>query len=139
MLDLPHVLPGAEELLARAGVRDRVSLVSGNFFESVPAGGDVYLLSMVLHDWTDEEAGRLLEAIRRAIPSGGRLLIIDAVLPEGDTPHFGKLLDLTMLAMMTGRERTEAEFAELLDRAGFRLADVGEMAAPTSLIEARPV
>jgi hypothetical protein len=80
----------------------------------------------------------LLETIRRAIPDTGRLLIIDAVLPPGDAPHFGKLLDLTMMAMMTGRERTEAEFAELLGGAGFRLVEVAQMAAPTSLIEARP-
>ena len=105
----------------------------------MPAGGDVYLLSMILHDWTDEEAGRLLQTIRRAIPHTGRLLIIDAVLPPGDVPHFGKLLDLTMMAMLTGRERSEDEFAALLEGAGFSLAEVAEMAAPTSLIEARPV
>jgi precorrin-6B methylase 2 len=138
ILDLPHVLPGAEELLRGAGVRDRVDLVAGDFFESVPAGGDVYLLSMVLHDWTDAEAKRLLETIRRAIPDTGRLLIIDAVLPPGDAPHFGKLLDLTMMAMLTGRERSEDEFAALLGGAGFRLVQVSQMAAPTSLIEARP-
>lgn len=139
ILDRPHVLPGADELLRGAGVRDRVELAGGDFFESVPAGGDVYLLSMVLHDWTDEEAGRLLGTIRRAIPDTGRLLIIDAVLPPGDTQHFGKLLDLTMMAMLTGRERSEDEFAALLGSARFRLADVAQMAAPTSLIEARPV
>jgi len=118
ILDLPHVLPGAEEML--------------------PAGGDAYLLSMIIHDWTDEQAGRLLQTIRRAIPDTGRLLIIDAVLPPGDEPHFGKLLDLTMMAMLTGRERSQAEFAALLDGAGFRLVEVSQMAAPTSLIEARP-
>ena len=137
VLDLPHVLPGADELLQDAGVRDRVELVGGDFFESVPAGGDVYLLSMILHDWTDAEAGRLLETIRRAIPDTSRLLIIDAVLPPGDAPHFGKLLDLTMMAMLTGRERTQDEFADLLAGAGFRLVQVSQMAAPTSLIEAR--
>jgi hypothetical protein len=93
---------------------------------------------MILHDWTDAEAGRLLGSIRRAIPATGRLLIIDAVLPPGDTPHFGKLLDLTMMAMLTGRDRTVAVFAELLGGAGFSLEEVAQMAAPTSLIEARP-
>jgi predicted O-methyltransferase YrrM len=138
VLDLPHVLPAADALLSAAGVRERVNLTAGDFFESVPAGGDVYLLSMILHDWTDEQAGRLLETIRRAIPDTARLLIIDAVLPPGDAPHFGKLLDLTMMAMLTGRERTEDEFATVLGGAGFRLVDVAQMAAPTSLIEARP-
>jgi hypothetical protein len=139
VLDLPHVLPSAEELLRGAGLRDRVELVAGDFFESVPGGGDVYLLSMIVHDWTDQQAGRLLGSIRRAIPDTGRLLIIDAVLPPGDTPHFGKLLDLTMMAMLTGRERSEDEFASLLGGAGFKLVQVAQMAAPTSLIEARPV
>src|SRR5437763_1859400 len=136
ILDRPHVLAGADELLRAAGLRDRVTLVAGDFFESVPAGGDIYLLSMILHDWTDEQARRLLGTIRRAIPDTGQLLIIDAVLPPGDAPHFGKLLDLTMMAMLTGRERTEAEFAQLLESAGFRLEGVAQMAAPTSLIEA---
>ncbi len=77
--------------------------------------------------------------IRRAMPDTGRLLIIDAVLPPGDTPHFGKLLDLTMMAMLTGRERSEDEFAALLGGAGFELVEVAQMAAPTSLIEARPI
>ncbi len=139
VLDRSHVLAGADELLRDAGVRDRVELVAGDFFEAVPAGADVYLLSMILHDWADSEAARLLERIRRAIPDTGRLLIIDAVLPPGDVPHFGKLLDLTMMAMLTGRERTQDEFADLLTGSGFSLEAVAEMAAPTSLIEARPV
>jgi hypothetical protein len=139
VLDYPHVLADAEELLGGAGLRDRVDLVAGDFFEAVPAGGDVYLLSMILHDWTDQDAARLLGVIRRSIPDTGRLLIIDAVLPPGDAPHFGKLLDLTMMAMLTGHERGEDEFAALLDGAGFRLVEVAQTAAPTSLIEARPV
>jgi hypothetical protein len=76
--------------------------------------------------------------IRRAIAPAARLLIIDAVLPDGDVPHFGKLLDLTMMTMLTGRERTRDEFAELLASAGFVLERVAETPAPTSLIEARP-
>jgi predicted O-methyltransferase YrrM len=138
ILDRPHVVSGADELLRAAGVRERVELVAGDFFASVPAGGDVYLLSMILHDWTDEEARRLLGVIRRAIAPAARLLIIDAVLPDGDVPHFGKLLDLTMMTMLTGRERTRDEFAELLASAGFVLERVAETPAPTSLIEARP-
>ena len=80
----------------------------------------------------------MLETIRRAMPDTARLLIIDAVLPPGDAPHFGKLLDLTMMAMLTGRERTQDEFADLPTGAGFRLVQVSQMAAPTSLIEAHP-
>jgi len=119
-------------------VRERVRLVAGDFFDSVPGDGDVYLLSMIVHDWADQEAIRLLQVIRRAIPANGRLLVVDAVLPAGDVPHFGKLLDLTMMAMLTGRERTRDEFRELLRAAGFSLERVVETPSPSSLIEARP-
>jgi O-methyltransferase domain/Dimerisation domain len=138
IVDLPHVIPAADELLRAAGIRDRVALESGSFFDSVPPGGDVYLLSMILHDWSDAEAISLLTAVRRAIPDHGRLLVVDAVLPDDDSPHFGKLLDLTMMAMLTGRERTAREFDMLLAAAGFSLQSVTHTPSPTSLIEARP-
>ena len=126
-------------------VRDESDILAANLDYHFAQGVDVILV--VDHGSSDgtaeilrayEQAGRLLQTIRRAIPDTGRLLIIDAVLPPGDEPHFGKLLDLTMMAMLTGRERSEAEFAALLDGAGFRLVEVSQMAAPTSLIEARP-
>jgi O-methyltransferase domain/Dimerisation domain len=138
LLDLPHTIPAADELLRATGVRERVTLESGSFFDSVPPGGDVYLLSMILHDWNDEEAIALLQTVRRAIPDEGRLLVVDAVLPADDSPHFGKLLDLTMMAMLTGRERTAEEFDMLFAAAGFGLASVTHTPSPTSLIEARP-
>jgi hypothetical protein len=139
ILDLPHVISAADELLSVAGLRERVTLVAGDFFETVPAGGDVYLLSMIVHDWNDTEAIALLQAVRRAIPDHGRLLLVDAVLPDDDSPHFGKLLDLTMMAMLTGRERSAQEFDMLFAAAGFALQSVTPTPSPTSLIEARPV
>ena len=139
LLEQSHALPAAQQLLSQAGVADRVTLTPGDFFEVVPSGGDVYLLSMILHDWADEEAIELLRVVRRAMPAESRLLIVEAVLPAGDTPHFGKLLDLTMMAMLTGRERTEQEFDLLLAAAGFRVERVVQTPSPSSLIEARPV
>jgi hypothetical protein len=138
IVDLPHVIPAADELLSAAGLRGRATLIKGDFFESVPADGDVYLLSMIVHDWNDAEAIALLRAVRRAIPAGGRLLVVDAVLPDDDSPHFGKVLDLTMMAMLTGRERTAKEFDLLFAAAGFELESVTHTPSPTSLIEARP-
>ena len=138
IIDLPHVLPDAERLLTEAGLRERVTLVPGSFFDSVPEGGDVYLLSMIVHDWAELDAIRLFKVVRRAIPVTGRLLVVDAVLPAGDVPHIGKLLDLTMMAMLTGRERTEDEFGRLLRATGFSLERVVETHSPSSLIEARP-
>ncbi|MEA2479954.1 MAG: hypothetical protein QOJ07_1876 [Thermoleophilaceae bacterium] len=120
-------------------MRDRVTLCPGDFFESLPAGHDAYLLSMIVHDWADADAKRLLDVVRSSIAADGRLLIVDAVLPGGDTPHFGKLLDLTMMAMLPGRERSAREFSALLADCGFELARIVETPSPTSLIEARPV
>jgi hypothetical protein len=139
IVDLPHVLPAADALLAESGVRTRVTLTGADFFTEVPGGGDAYLLSMILHDWADEQALALLRVIRTAIPDTGRLLIVDAVLPQDETPHFGKLLDLTMMAMLSGRERTASEFDLLLAASGFAIERIVQTPSPTSLIEARPV
>jgi O-methyltransferase len=139
LFDLPHVVGGAAHTLARAGVADRGSTVGGDFFAAVPEGADAYLLSFILHDWSDDECAAILGNVRRAIAADGRLLIIENVLPDDDSPHFGKLINLTMLAMLPGKERTESEFAALLARAGFRLERVVATAAPVSVVEGRPV
>jgi hypothetical protein len=72
----------------------------------------------------DERALVALGRVREAIAPRGRVLVIERVLPTGDAPHFGKLLDLTMLVLLGGRERTEAEFRSLYERSGFRLSRV---------------
>ncbi len=81
----------------------------------------IKLLSTVLHDWNDQDAQRILERIRAAAPRGARLVVVDVVLPDGDDHHLGKISDLTMLAIVGGRERTRSEFTELLARSGFVL------------------
>lgn len=138
VFDQPHVVAGAEVVLAEAGVGDRVELVGGDFFDSVPVGGDAYVLSMILHDWSDVEAAAILGNVRAAMDPTGRILVIDTVIPEGDTAHFGKLMDIVMLACLTGRERTEAEFAALFESAGLRHAETRTTSSPTSVIVATP-
>lgn len=120
LLDLPPVAATAYEQLAKAGLADRIEVLGGDFFTSVPSA-QVYLLSTVLHDWNDQDAQRILERIRAAAPRGARLVVVDVVLPDGDDHHLGKISDLTMLAMVGGRERTLSEFTELLARTGFVL------------------
>ncbi|WP_224391275.1 methyltransferase [Pseudonocardia sp. ICBG1293] len=120
LVDLPAVAATAHEQLATAGLADRVEVLGGDFFESVPSA-QVYLLSTVLHDWDDEDALRILGRIRAAAPPGARLVVVEVVLPDGDEPHLGKISDLTMLTMAGGRERRRSEFAGLLDRSGFVL------------------
>lgn len=116
----------------------RCSYVAGDFFASVPQGGDLYFLCGVVHDWDDERAVTILRNCRQAMPAAGRLLLLETVVPENDSKHFGKILDLNMMAMSSGRERTRTEFCTLLTAAGFRMSGIIATMAPQSLIEAVP-
>lgn len=137
--DLPHVVETAGPSLRAANVADRVECVGGDFFESVPAHGDAYLLSVILHDWNDADCIRILHSIRRAIPAHGVLLILENVIPDGNEPHLGKVIDMIMMTMLNGTERTKSEYQALLRQAGFTIDHVVATEAPTSLIVARPV
>jgi hypothetical protein len=136
LFDLPHVTAGATALLQSGGVADRCQIVSGDFFASVPVGGDAYLMKHIIHDWDDERATEILRNCHRAMQPRGKVLIVDAVIPPGNTAHFGKLLDLEMLVLTPrGRERTQAEFRELLKRSGFRLRRVVPTETHLSVVE----
>jgi O-methyltransferase domain/Dimerisation domain len=136
VFDLPHVVAEAGQRLPGYGLGDRLTMAAGDFFTAVPPGADTYLLSMVLHDWSDAEARQLLASIRKAAPAGARLVAFELVVPDGDTPHMAKMIDLTMLGMLTGRERTEAEYRELLEEAGFEFEGISATPAPVSIITA---
>ena len=109
--------------------------VAGDFFESVPAGGDAYIMKHIVHDGDDERALAILSNYREAMAEGGRLLVVEMVIPEGDAPSPGKFLDLEMLLFMRSFERTEAEYRDLLARAGFELTRVVPTPSPYSVIE----
>jgi len=136
LFDLPHVTAGAAALLQSGGVADRCQIVSGDFFTSVPEGGDAYVMKHIIHDWDDERATQVLRNCHRAMQPGGKLLIVDAVIPRGNGAHFGKLLDLEMLVLTPrGRERTQAEFWKLLKRSGFRPRRVVSTDTHLSVVE----
>lgn len=120
------------------GPRRRCSYVAGDFFTSVPQEANLYLLSGILHDWDDDGALSILRTCRQAMADDGRLLLLETVVPEGESMHFSKILDLNMLAMSSGRERTQAEFCALLRAAGFKIARIQTTMAPRSLIGALP-
>ncbi|HEY3610279.1 MAG TPA: methyltransferase [Pseudonocardiaceae bacterium] len=125
LFDQPTVVAGAGKAFTEAGVSDRCALRGGNFFESVPTGGDAYLLSNIIHDWDDESAQRILTNCRDAMAEGGRVLLIEAVLPQDGVPApIAKLMDLNMLVLCDGRQRSEPEFAELFHRCGLELARI---------------
>lgn len=124
LYDQPEVVAESGPVLKEAGVTERSTTEGGDFFDSVPAGGDAYLLSNIIHDWDDEPSVRILSHVRAVLPAHGRVLLVEAVLPT-DRPALNvKLMDLDMLVLCGGRQRTEAEFAALLARAGLRLTRV---------------
>lgn len=134
--DLPHVVERVATTVAASDLDGRLSGVGGDFFESVPGGGDLYVLSMVLHDWNDDDACRLLTRICEAGPSGARVIALEPVVPPGDQPHMSKVIDLTMLAMLNGRERTDGEMRDLFTRAGLVFDGVVATPTPISIVEA---
>ena len=138
LFDRPHVVRDAPALLEARGVEERVTIEAGDFFETVPAGGDAYLLSHIIHDWREDQCLTILGHCRKVITPGGRLLIVEAVLPAGDTPHQGKVQDMVMLVVPGGQERTETEYASLLASAGFRLSRVVPTASVVSVVEGVP-
>jgi ubiquinone/menaquinone biosynthesis C-methylase UbiE len=138
LYDLPGVIGRASKDIEQSGLSDRMHLVAGNFFESVPGGADAYFMRHIIHDWDDEKAGRILENVRRVISEHGRLLVVESVIPPGNEPYFGKLLDVTMLVIPGGQERTEDEYRTLFGKAGFRLARIVPTQAEVSVIEGVP-
>ncbi len=90
----------------------------------------------VIHDWSDEDAVRILTAVRRAAPPPARLLIIETLVAETSGPHMSTLLDVLMMAITGGRERTPAEYASLLRQAGFVVERVSPTTSPYSIVEA---
>jgi SAM-dependent methyltransferase len=141
VVDRAAVIPSAETYLAAAELAGRSSCVVGDFFASVPAGADVYVLSRVLHDWDDPDAARILATCRAAVRPDSVLLVVDAVLPERASERPAAIrMDLHMLVLLGARERTLAELRVLLEGAGFRLGRVAPTASPTGLavVEALP-
>lgn len=138
LFDRPSVITAAGSLLARAGVADRCDVVGGDFFEDVPGGGDLYILSWIIHDWDHDRSVAILKNCRQVMPNDGRLLVIEQVVPPGNQPSLSKLYDLHMLALIGGRERREDEYRALLAAADLDLTRIIPTAVPRSLMEASP-
>jgi hypothetical protein len=136
LFDRPHVVSDAPALLDAKGVSDRVTIEAGDFFKGVPVGADAYVLSHIIHDWSENRCLTILDHVRKAMSPAGRLLIVEMVLAAGDTPHPGKILDMVMLAQFGGQERTEAEYGVLLGKAGFRMTCVVPTSSAASIVEA---
>jgi hypothetical protein len=136
LLDLPHVVAGARDSMAKGGLGGRCEVVTGDFFAAVPSGGDIYLLKQILHDWDDEQSLTILRNCAKAMKPGGRVLIVEMVIPDDRRPTPAQLMDLNMLVLLPGRERTAAEYRELLARAGLTTVRILDTHSPFQIVEA---
>ena len=139
LFDRPEVTQAAQARLTAAGVHARCTVVAGDAFDAIPRGGDLYLLSRVVHDWPDDDAVRILQSCRRAMNDDARLVLVEAVIADRPSDQPGAvLMDLHMLVLGLGKERTAAEFSALLARAGFVLRHAAPASGRTgiSVIEA---
>ena len=137
LFDLLPVVVDAH-VLKDSPVAERCTFVGGDMFRSLPSGGDAYILRSILHDWSDTQALQILRNCRQAIADHGKLLVVELLLTPPNAPDFAKWIDLTMLVLLTGRERTEAEFRALYAAAGFRLTRIIPLGGP-AIIEGVPV
>jgi len=120
--------------------RGRVSLIAGDFFESIPPAGDIYVMKQVLHDWDDPRALAILKNCRKVMKTGAKLLVAELIIPEaGPAALLGSLLDIHMLVVHGGRERTKQEFGNVLRASGYKVQRVIATPTPISIVEALPV
>jgi hypothetical protein len=138
VLDLPHVVAGAGELLAGQGVAERCRIAPGSFFDEVPAGADAYLLKSVMHNWPDEKAVEILRVCRAAMDGHATMLLVERVIRGPNEDPDSAFVDINMLVGPGGQERTQLEYADLLDAAGLRLVRVVPSSSVMSVIESVP-
>ena len=143
LFELPHAIGGARELIAQSGLESRCEVVAGNFFDSVPKGGDLYLLKSVLHNWDDDQCRIILQNCRRAMPNAGRLLLVERVMPartQGSESEWAVArADLNMLVGPGGRERTESELGTLLATSAFEMGKLLATDLDYCVIEGVPI
>ena len=136
LFDRPSVIEGSRKSIEAAGLAERCEVVDGNFFESVPSGGDIYILSSIIHGWNDEDSAKILRNCHRAMMDNGKLLLGDVVIPTDNEPFFGKMQDINlMIASDSGRERTKEEFEKLYEMSGFKLTRIIPTQSLGSIVE----
>jgi hypothetical protein len=122
LFDEEYVITHCQPTLEKHGIVNRCQAVSGNFFESIPPGGDAYLLKHIIHDWDDERAIKILKNCCNVLDNHSKVLVMEMVVPDGNVPSSSKMLDLNMLVMCPGgKERTKEEFEDLFTKAGLKL------------------
>jgi len=134
LFELPQVVHG----LAGGPLeqfKNRVRVLEGDMFESVPPGADAYIMKRIVHDWSDEQCGKILSSCRAGVIHGGKLLVVDSIVPADAKYDPSKVMDLVMMLFSGGKERTEEEFSALFAASGWRLNRIIPTASPLSIIE----
>lgn len=136
VFDLPHVVDGAKKIAEQYQVVDRFETISGNFFEEIPQGGDMYFLKSIIHNLSDNQCVDLLKRIKTVLPNNGKVLIFEPIIENNNRYSFAKLYDIQMLVSRNGgKERTKEEFISIINKSGFKLNRIIQTAAPFSIIE----
>jgi hypothetical protein len=138
LFDLDHVVAGARQRIEEMNLTNRLELIAGDFFRSVPPA-DAYVMKHIIHDWDDEKSTAILKNCAMHLKPGGKVILIEAVLTPGNEPSLGKWIDIEMFMMPGGRERTEQEFRDLFSKAGLQLTRVVPNKSPLSVVEAQKV
>ena len=138
LFEQPQVLERATRL-REAGLGQRTELAGGDFFKSVPGGGDCYVIKGVLHDFNDDQCVKILANCRNAMTTDGRVVIANQDLPSSiDGPHPNLTMDMQMMTLLTGRERTLADWSELFRRSGLSVGGVFQTRVGFTLVEGKP-
>lgn len=133
VFEIPDVVEKAEKNPSID--KERLAFVSGDFFKSVPKGGDLYILKSVLHDWDDSRAREILEKCHQAMEDNSRLLVIEVVLQPGSLSQYANCMDLLMLSVTGGKERSLNQFSKLFDKSGFKIEKIYPTETEFSIIE----
>ncbi|MFF3722372.1 methyltransferase [Streptomyces erythrochromogenes] len=136
LLERPHAVEAARSRLDAAGCGARCAYRAGDFAD-VPPGGDVYVLSRVLHDWDDDRCREILRHCARAMPAHADLLVVERLLPLDGSPSLATAWDLHMLCNVGGRERSADHYAHLLADAGLELVGHSPLPLDAHVLHAR--
>ena len=139
LTDLPAVANEAKAFIESEGLEDRCEIISGDYFESVPSGGDIYILKSTIIDEEDNGVVTILKNCRRAMGNHARLLIMETIMSPHGSPSPANVFDVQMMVVHGSQLRTEEEHRALFEKAGFKVNRILATRSELSIIEGVPV